>query len=546
MFKNMTIIQKMIAVFFILCLLVLGLAWFSVIQLGNLHHNTTKMTENLIPSIRASTQMHVALLDARRAELNLVIDVMTRDKAATEISKQHFEEAKHEFETAKQQYAKLEFVSDEDREQFIELGEAAKEYFALHASLMTAIEKGDIATVNTMVKTVTKQTLEVATEETLILRRENDSTAQKMALQSMNTYTTDKMLSIIVGLGTIFFVLTMAFLLIRQIKIPMKRLLEQTQRVSAGDLTHKLDVNVFARDEFGQLAESFNEMQDNLGMLVNEVANSVVQLGTAAQEISAVALQSSNNMQTQQNELIQLATAMHEMQATMHDVARNTNDAANAATQASVTAIQGSVTVNDSIDRIDKVAGAIETTAVVIRKLGDDSRNIGVVLEVIQGIAEQTNLLALNAAIEAARAGEQGRGFAVVAEEVRTLSKRTQDSTLQIKNIISELQLRANEAGETMQQSQAMMIETVNKAQEAGESIAEISCSVSDISEMNILIATATEEQGAVSEELNRNVTNITEASEEVAMGAKQMAMACNDLNHLATQLQDVVRKFRI
>lgn len=542
----MTIIKKMISVFFILCLLVLGLAWFSVIQLGNLHNNTTKMTENLIPSIRASTQMHVALLDARRAELNLVIDVMTRDKAATEISKQHFEEAKHEFETAKQQYAKLEFVSDQEREQFIELGEAAKEYFALHASLMAAIEKGDIATVNTMVKTVTKQTLEVAAEETLILRSENDSAAQKMALQSMDTYTTDKMLSIIVGLGTIFFVLAMAFLLIRQIKIPMKRLLEQTQQVSAGNLTNKLDVNAFARDEFGQLAESFNEMQDNLGMLVNEVANSVVQLGTAAEEISAVALQSSNNMQTQQNELIQLATAMHEMQTTMHDVARNTNDAANAATQASDTAIQGSVTVNDSIDRIDKVAAAIETTAAVISKLSDDSRNIGVVLEVIQGIAEQTNLLALNAAIEAARAGEQGRGFAVVADEVRTLSKRTQDSTSQIKNIISELQLRANEAGVTMQQSQAMMIETVSKAQEAGESIAKISGSVSDISEMNILIATATEEQGAVSEELNRNVTNITEASEEVATGAKQMAMACNDLNHLATQLQDVVRKFSI
>ncbi|MGL5026397.1 MAG: hypothetical protein ACRC6P_10535 [Shewanella oncorhynchi] len=63
---------------------------------------------------------------------------------------------------------------------------------------------------------------------------------------------------------------------------------------------------------------------------------------------------------------------------------------------------------------------------------------------------------------------------------------------------------------------------------------------------MNIQIATATEEQGAVSEELNRNVANISEASEEVATGAKQMAMACNDLNHLATQLQDVVRKFRI
>ncbi|MGL5027610.1 MAG: methyl-accepting chemotaxis protein [Shewanella oncorhynchi] len=475
MLKSMTIIQKITTVFFILSLLVLGLAWFSVVQLAGLQSHTTKITENLLPSIRSSAQMHVALLDARRAELNMVIDVMKQDNAALDISQQRFETAKREFEAADQQYAKLDFVSEQDKQQFTELGIAAEKYFAAHSSLVTAIEEGDMATANLMLKTVTRQTLEVAGEATINLRRENDRVGQEMALQSKNTYKTAKTFSIIVGLGTIFFVVAMALLLIRQIQNPIMWLLKQTHQVSAGNLTNKLDINAFSRDEFGQLAESFNAMQDNLRMLVNEVSNSVVQLSSAAEEISAVALQSSNNMETQQNELNQLATAMHEMQATVQDVARNTSDAANAATQASSTATQGSETVNDSIVRIDKVAGAIEATAVVIRKLGDDSRNIGLVLEVIQSIAEQTNLLALNAAIEAARAGDQGRGFAVVADEVRTLAKRTQDSTSQINSIISELQLRANEAGDTMQQSQAMMIETVNKAREAGESIARIS-----------------------------------------------------------------------
>ena len=213
---------------------------------------------------------------------------------------------------------------------------------------------------------------------------------------------------------------------------------------------------------------------------------------------------------------------------------------------ASTTAVQGSCIVNESIMNIEYVAEAIENTAVVIRQLGDDSHHIGIVLEVIQGIAEQTNLLALNAAIEAARAGEQGRGFAVVADEVRTLAKRTQDSTSQINDIISKLQHRANEAGVTMQQSPAMMIETVNAAREAGVSIAEISSAINSISHMNVQIATATEEQGAVSEGLHRNVANISHASEEVVEGAKQMSSACYDLNRLAIQLKDGVRKFRI
>ncbi|MFQ1897111.1 methyl-accepting chemotaxis protein [Aeromonas veronii] len=545
MLTKMTIGQKLTMAFTTLALLMLGFAWFATLQLSKIYRDASEVSDNIVPSIRASSQMHVSLLDARRAELNMVIDALGKDPDSLNSSTQSFEAAKSQYMAAEQRYGSMPFVSERDRNMFAELKTAAAKYFSAHGDLETAIRQGDIAKVQSLIKNESRAALEQAGQDGLELRKENDRVANLLTKQSEASYERAKLLSTTVGALTLLFVVIVAWLLIRQIRNPVMTLLEQTRQVAAGNLTSQLDMKQFSHDELGKLAQGFNEMQSNLRMLVNEVSGSVVQLGAAAEEISAVAQQSANNMGAQQHELNQLATAMNEMQATVQEVARNTNDAASAATSASDTAAQGSETVNDSIGRIEKVATAIEETALVIRQLGDDSRNIGMVLEVIQGIAEQTNLLALNAAIEAARAGEQGRGFAVVADEVRTLAKRTQDSTSQINHIISELQQRANEAGITMQQSQDMMSETVHTAREAGASIAEISSSVNSISHMNVQIATATEEQGAVSEELNRNVVNISNASEEVATGAKQMAQACNDLNLLATQLQEVVRKFR-
>ncbi|MGY3921747.1 methyl-accepting chemotaxis protein [Aeromonas jandaei] len=546
MFKNMSIGQKLSAGFAILAVLVLGLAWFSISQLAKLYGDTETITTNLLPSTRYASQMHVAILDARRSELSQVIAGLNKD--AQEVSERTltFNKAKLAFDTAAQKYGAMPFATDEEKQTYEQLLNAGAKYFSVHEELVNAFAAGDLDKVRSLRKNETRAALEEAGAKSLRLREINNEIAEQMTKGVADLYDSARTMSIVVSLITLGFVVVIAWLLTGQIRNPVMVLLEQTRRVSAGDLTSRIDMQQFNNDELGTLAKGFGEMQTNLRTLVSEVSGSVVQLSSAAEEISSVASQSANNMHSQQHELNQLATAMNEMQATVQEVSRNTSDAASAATSASETAELGAKTVNDSIQRIERVASAIESTAVVIRQLGDDSRNIGMVLEVIRGIAEQTNLLALNAAIEAARAGEQGRGFAVVADEVRTLAKRTQDSTSQINNIIAELQQRAEQAGSTMQQSQDLMNTTVATAREAGESISQISGSVSSISHMNIQIATATEEQGAVSEELNRNVVNISHASEEVASGATQMAQACNELNHLATQLQEMVRRFRV
>ncbi|MGL4515589.1 MAG: MCP four helix bundle domain-containing protein, partial [Shewanella sp.] len=114
MLKKMTIGQKLATAFSALAVLMLGFAWFAITQLSNLHSDTTRITSIVIPSIRASSQMHTALLDARRAELNIVIEAQAKDQMAIDASKLRFEQSKQAFDEAQRQYSKLEFVSEKD------------------------------------------------------------------------------------------------------------------------------------------------------------------------------------------------------------------------------------------------------------------------------------------------------------------------------------------------------------------------------------------------------------------------------------------------
>jgi len=182
----------------------------------------------------------------------------------------------------------------------------------------------------------------------------------------------------------------------------------------------------------------------------------------------------------------------------------------------------------------------------VITRLEGDVQNISTALGVIQDIAEQTNLLALNAAIEAARAGDQGRGFAVVADEVRKLASRTQESTGDIHLMIEKLKAASDNAVSAMSSSQKRGEATVSQAKAAAKALIEIQRFIGTIMDMNALIATATEEQSLVGQEISQRIVVISEQSLQSAELANDNRSGSETLTGRATELYDLVSRFKV
>jgi methyl-accepting chemotaxis protein len=182
----------------------------------------------------------------------------------------------------------------------------------------------------------------------------------------------------------------------------------------------------------------------------------------------------------------------------------------------------------------------------VVQKLASDANNVDTVLEVIRGVAEQTNLLALNAAIEAARAGEQGRGFAVVADEVRTLSQRTQESTVEIQNIVELLQSGAGNVVTVMEQGTDRANSASSLSSQAGDTLNIINQEVHKIEEMAQHIATAAEQQTVTVNDINRNVVSLSDMATSVSSESAQMASSGKELRRVSENLMAMINRFKL
>lgn len=332
--------------------------------------------------------------------------------------------------------------------------------------------------------------------------------------------------------------------LLRRKLRPLDMMVQQAHALGNGQLSVRMAVN--SQDEIGSLAHGFNHMAEALQNTVGRVRSSANEVTTRSDTLNALSATTLARATHQSDQVDSMAAAVEEFSATAHEIAQSMLHTEEITQRNADYTREGGAAMRAASQALAQTSDALMTTVQVIDGLGERSQQIGTIIDVIRGIAEQTNLLALNAAIEAARAGDHGRGFAVVASEVRTLAQKTQESTGNIQQMISNLQSGSDRASVSMQQ-------TLDKAQagarnivRAGTLLAEIAEGVANINDRNIQIATAAEEQTSVAEDINRNVTNINDLVIQVSAGAEQTAMTSLELARLAEHQQQLVSRFKV
>ncbi|MGF6169969.1 MULTISPECIES: methyl-accepting chemotaxis protein [Pseudomonas fluorescens group] len=324
----------------------------------------------------------------------------------------------------------------------------------------------------------------------------------------------------------------------------LKSLGAMMDRVAAGDMT--VNFKASSRDELGELGEVFNGTVKKIHDLIERVGHTVGEVERQAGQVESVSAQSNQAVAGQRTQIEQVATAMNQMSATSMEVARSAAAAVSSAHSVNDETLSGRGLVESQQGSIAALASEIDQSVLVINQLASDSQSISRVLEVIKSIAEQTNLLALNAAIEAARAGEQGRGFAVVADEVRTLAKRTQQSTEEIEQMIAKLHGGVGAAVKAMGVSHQMANGTVGQSEKVQQALENILGAVGMIVDQNQQIAAAVEQQTAVAHDIDQNIVEINRAGERTAQGAHQTEDASRALSAQVVELKQLISAFRV
>ncbi|MFA7621430.1 MAG: methyl-accepting chemotaxis protein [Aminobacteriaceae bacterium] len=367
--------------------------------------------------------------------------------------------------------------------------------------------------------------------------------------------------------------MTIAFVMTRNITVPLRRVAELSGRARDGDFTFdREDFGIVNRDELGIMADALAEMISVQRDMIRELKEKAIHLSAISEETAASTeevtsttaevAESNARLAEQTREgransiesskvMLEMSSLIQIAQTLAANADKNSADMATAASE-------GSETVVKTIETMESIKDSVQETEELLKQLDAYSQRIGVVGDTITGLADQTNLLALNAAIEAARAGEAGRGFAVVAEEVRKLAEQSQEGAREVADLVSKILEGARSAVFSMQTSREGVEKGVSVAHVAGEALGRIRNAVdSTVQDVRKIIRTTDEEvaksdqvialinsTATVMEVTDDHVQNLAASMQETAAAMENVATGSQEVSETSEDLRRMTDRF--
>ncbi|NWC90873.1 methyl-accepting chemotaxis protein [Pseudomonas sp. IPO3778] len=538
--RNLSIARRAGLGFALIALLVALLGFFALSNMASIRESAVQVERGLVPKMRLVSDIREIMLRIRTISLRMALD----SNAAS------IPQYRSQMDTRSQDLTKkladLNAVIDtpEVRNLYDQFQVSLRQYQQGLTQSFILADKQQIAELNKLLLVDMKTVVDGSGNQLNALADYYNAQINLQGQTAESQYSRSRTMVFGFVLLAAFSTVALAWLLTRSIVGPLSHAVRAAENVAQGDLTQTVEVT--GDDEVTRLLVALQSMQGSLRSTLQLIRQSAGQMAASATDLNGITDQSSRSLQKQTAEIEQAATAVNEMTSAADEVARNAVSTSESTRLSNETARDGQQRVGETVSAIQALSTNIGETSNLVQNLADQSRDIGKVLDVIRSIAEQTNLLALNAAIEAARAGESGRGFAVVADEVRALAHRTQQSTLEIDQMVSAMRTGSSEALTSMQSSTQRASETLILAEGAGGALSQITDSIDQIHQRNLVIASAAEEQAQVAKEVDRNIVNIRDLSAQSSSGAGQINGSSHELARLAVSLNEAVARFQL
>lgn len=367
-------------------------------------------------------------------------------------------------------------------------------------------------------------------------------------------------------------VVAILYLLVKNIRHSVQQIVSVTEKAAQGDLSHEIRTD--AEDEFGTIAAQFNAVIQHMRTALGRVQNAAQQVADSAEvmkgsvnhsgelikNIAMSVTSAADNAASQRESLSDTESRVKLIEQSVAKSVTAMRIGLNSVKSTAEQATRGNELASATVQQMHEIATAVDESARIVQELGEKSKEIGSIVEVISNIAAQTNLLALNAAIEAARAGEHGRGFAVVAEEIRKLAENSQQSAQQIGDIISTIQETTSKAVETMQTGYqrvhagrsnveatgSSFNEIVNMIRTAEENSQQVMDAISHLSEPIADIVSRTEKISTMSAEIAKKMEEISVATAEQATSIVEISDNSTSLTDLSQNMKNTAAEFQL